>query len=67
VDWRKFVEELPAGLAILDENFNLVMVNKRISEKTGLSTSDIGNPLDTVHPEDIKIVVDSFEKIARGE
>ncbi len=66
MNWKKILEELPAGVAILDENFNVVMLNRRITEKTGLSAESLSNPLQTVHPEDLPEAVDAFTKIATG-
>lgn len=67
VDWKKVLEELPAGVAILDENFNVLMVNKRIEDKTGLATKHFKNPLNSVHPEDLLFVREIFDKLRKGE
>jgi len=66
VDWKKLLEELPAGVAVLDENFKVVMLNRRIVEKAGLRAESVKNPLQTVHPEDLSKAVDAFRKISMG-
>lgn len=67
MNWKAFIENLPAGVAILDENFNVVLVNSRISEKTGLVAESIKNPIQTVHPEDVPKAFDVFRKIEMGK
>lgn len=67
MNWKKFLDELPAGVAILDENFNVLMVNKRIQDKTGLASRDFKSPSNAVHPEDLLFVMELFEKMRRGE
>ncbi len=67
MNWKKFLEELPAGVAILDENFNVLLVNSRIVKKTGLTAETVKNPLQTVHPDDVPKAVEAFRKIAMGK
>ncbi len=67
MDWYKFVEELPAGVAILDEKLNVLMVNKRIREKTGLDRNGFRNPLQAVHPEDLPLAIEAFRNFLAGE
>jgi len=67
VNWKKFLEELPAGVAILDENFNVLLLNSRIAEKTGLTAETVKNPLQTVHPEDLPKAMEAFGKIRAGK
>ncbi|MEM2086179.1 MAG: PAS domain-containing sensor histidine kinase [Archaeoglobaceae archaeon] len=65
MDFKKILEELPAGVAILDERLRIVLVNKRIVEKSGVTTEF--NPLDTVHPEERKTAEEIFRKIIEGK
>lgn len=59
---EKILYELPAGVAILDEHMRLILVNKRITDKSGVTT-EITDPLQTVHPEDREKAIDLIKKV----
>ena len=67
MNWFKFLEELPAGVAVLDENFKVVFINKRILDKTGLPTQELKDPIRTIHPEDFPFAVECFAKLRTRE
>ncbi|MCS7130634.1 MAG: PAS domain-containing sensor histidine kinase [Archaeoglobaceae archaeon] len=66
MNFKKILEELPAGVAVLDEELRLIFVNKRIIDKSGV-TAEIADPLDTVHPEDKKFALEVFRKFLEGK
>ncbi len=66
--WEEVVENLPAGVLLLNSRGKVVYVNRRIVEKTGVDRESIGrNPLNVVHPEDHKKAIGAIEMATRGE
>ncbi|WP_202319885.1 PAS domain-containing sensor histidine kinase [Archaeoglobus neptunius] len=67
IDWKRIIDDLPAGIAIFDSGGKLLYINNRIVKKTGINPDNFEkDPFAAIHPDSKDLVVNSFKKALKG-
>ncbi|WP_456329125.1 ATP-binding protein [Archaeoglobus sp.] len=68
IDWKRTVEDMPVGIAILDQSGRVVYYNNRLPYKTGVETDNwTKDPFSLIHPDSRKVALEAFKYILKGE